>query len=193
MQLVEASIAQNANGSRADPVCIRDGDRGRIIPVMQRNDDNLPKGAVSADIISVLHGYAPAVPGLMALAEDQNRTVVDAAFAALLAIGRANGAPRIALELHRMAPDRRRARLGDLAARDAALADRLARLMTNEEIMGVEDADALTDEHPVVRANEDGFEWEALTGPPPPKPAAGAPDSGTRPPGRGEDGAGPGA
>lgn len=140
-------------------------------------------------------GFAPAVPGLMALAEDKNRTVVEAALEALLGIGRANGAPRIALELHRMAPERRRARLGELAARDAALADRISRLMTNEEIMGVEDADALTDDHPVVRANEDGFEWEALTGPAPPPPAPGvrAPESGTAPPERGEDGAGRGA
>ena len=60
--LVEAALATDATGKRADPVCIRDGDRGRIIPVMQRNDNSLPKGAVAADIISVLHGYAPAEP-----------------------------------------------------------------------------------------------------------------------------------
>ncbi len=147
-------------------------------------------------------GYAPAVPGLMALAEDRNRTVAEAAREALLAIGRASGAARIAHELHRMPPDRRRRRLDELAARDAGLAERVARLMTNEEIMGVEDADALTDDHPAVRASEDGFVWEVLTSPLPPKPedgadsaAEGAPASEdrTRSPGRGEDGTGPGA
>jgi HEAT repeat protein len=147
-------------------------------------------------------GYAPAVPGLMVLAEDKNRTVADAAREALLAVGRASGAARIALELHRMPPDRRQRRLGELAARDAGLAERIARLMTNEEIMGVVDADALTDDHPVVRASEDGFEWEVLTSPPPPKPGGGGPvapggapppESRTGPPGHGEDEAGPGA
>jgi HEAT repeat protein len=140
-------------------------------------------------------GYAPAVPGLMELADDQNRTVVDAARAALLAIGRASGAPRIALELHRLPPERRQRRLGEITAADAGLAERIARLMTNEEVMGVKDADALTDDHPVVRASEDGFVWEVLTSPLPPKPEDGAPppETRTRPPGRGEDERGPGA
>lgn len=139
-------------------------------------------------------GYAPAVPGLMELADDKNRTVADAARDALLAIGRASGAPRIAHELHRMSPERRQRRMSEISGRDPALAERIARLMTNEEVMGVEDADALTDEHPVVRASEDGFEWEVLTSPLPPKPEGSAPpETGTRPPGRGEDEGGPGA
>jgi len=142
-------------------------------------------------------GYAPAVPGLMTLADDKNRTVADAAREALLAVGRASGAARIAHELHRASPERRQRRMAELAARDAGLADRVARLMTNEDIMGVEDADALTDDHPVVRASEDGFEWEVLTSPLPPKPEDGAgpaaPERETRSPGRGKDGAGPGA
>jgi len=140
-------------------------------------------------------GYAPAVPGLMALAEDKNRTAADAAREALLAIGRANGAARIAHELHRMSPERRQRRLGELAARDAGLGERIQRLMANDEIMGVKDVDALTDDHPVVRASEDGFEWEVLTSPAPPRPDADASpsESRTEPPGRGEDEAGPGA
>jgi HEAT repeat protein len=150
----------------------------------------------SAALVLGQLGYAPAVPGLMALAEDKNRTVADAARDALLAVGRASGAPRIAHELHRMPPDRRQRRMGEITSRDPGLAERIARLMTNEEVMGVEDADALTDDHPVVRASEDGFEWEVLTSPPPPKPdgrTTSPPGTGTRAPGRGEDGAGPGA
>ena len=142
-------------------------------------------------------GYAPAVPCLMRLSEDGNRTVADAAREALVAIGRSSGAARIAHVLHRLPPERRQRRLGEIAARDAGLAERISRLMANEEVMGVEDADALTDDHPVVRASEDGFEWEVLTSPPPPKreggpetPPAGhaaPPAAGTGPPGRGED------
>ena len=141
-------------------------------------------------------GYAPAVPGLMRLAEDGNRTVAEAAREALLAIGRSSGAARIAHVLHRLPPERRQRRLGEIAARDAGLAERIARLMANDEVMGVEDADALTDEHPVVRASEDGFEWEVLTSPLPPRAEGGAvaaPPTRTGPPGRREDEGGPGA
>lgn len=170
------------------------GDEGAavLLPVLEQG---LWFTRSSAALVLGRIGYAPAVPGLMTLADDMNRTVADAARDALLAIGRASGAPRIAHELHRMAPERRQRRMSEISGRDPALAERLARLMTNEEVMGVEDADALTDEHPVVRASEDGFEWEVLTSPLPPKPEGGAaaPETGTRPPGRGEDEGGPGA
>ena len=143
-------------------------------------------------------GYAPAVPGLLRLTEDENRTVAEAASEALIAVGRSSGAVRIAHVLHRLPPDSRRRRLDDLAARDAELSERIGRLMTNDELMSVEDADLLTDDHPVVRASEDGFEWEVLTSPPVPKapveprPAPGlqgpsSPQSQAGPPGRRED------
>ena len=51
---VEVSFAQNAAGTRADPVIVRDGDRGRLIPVFQTNGGNEPKGAVAAEIICYL-------------------------------------------------------------------------------------------------------------------------------------------
>ena len=157
--------------------------------------------ASAAGVLGKL-GYPPAVPGLLRLSEDKNRSVAEAAREALLAVGRSSGAVRIAHVLHRMAPDVRRRRLDEIAARDAALAERIQRLMTNDELMEVEDADLLTDDHPVVRASEDGFEWEVLTSPSPPKePGEPRPPSGTggtsspqtqaEPPGRGEDEGGP--
>ncbi len=147
-------------------------------------------------------GYAPAVPGLLALADDKNRSVAEAAREAVLAIGRASGAARIAHELHHMPPERRQRWRGEIGARDAGLLERIERLMGNDEIMGVVDADALTDDHPVVRASEDGFEWEVLTRPVSPRPEDGgpspaggtpSPEKRNAPPGRGEDEAGPGA
>ena len=143
-------------------------------------------------------GYPPAVPGLLRLTEDKNRTVAEAARDALLAVGRSSGAVRIAHVLHRLPPDARGRHLDDLAARDADLAERIRRLMTNDELMAVEDGDLLTDDHPVVRASEDGFEWEVLTSPPAPKvpveprPPSGpqrasSPPSQAEPPGRRED------
>jgi hypothetical protein len=143
-------------------------------------------------------GYAPAVPGLLRLSEDENRTVAEAACEALLAVGRSSGAVRIAHVLHRLPPDARRRRLDDLVARDADLAGRIQRLMTNDELMAVENTDLLTDDHPVVRASEDGFEWEVLTSPPAPKvpvelrppsgpQGASPPQSQAEPPGRRED------
>ncbi len=51
---VEACLAESADGTRADPVIVRDGDRGRLIPVYQTNSQVDPKGAVAADIIAWL-------------------------------------------------------------------------------------------------------------------------------------------
>jgi HEAT repeat protein len=157
--------------------------------------------ASAAGILGKL-GYPPAVPGLLRLAEDKNRTVAEAAREALLDVGRSSGAVRIAHVLHRMPPDVRHRRLDEIAVRDATLAERIQRLMTNAEIMAVEDGDALTDDHPVVRASEDGFEWEVLTSPslprepgelPPPSGTGGAssPTLQAEPPRRGEDEGGP--
>ena len=48
---VEVSLAQNDDGTRADPIIVRDGDLGRLIPVIQTNGGDEPKGAVAAEII----------------------------------------------------------------------------------------------------------------------------------------------
>jgi HEAT repeat protein len=111
-------------------------------------------------------GHRPAVPGLPRLAEDANETVADAARDALVAIGRAGGAIRIALALHGLPPDLRHRRFDELAALDRHLGERVARMMRSDELMSTEGADALSDESDVVRASEEGLEWEVLTGPP---------------------------
>ena len=48
---IEVSLAQNEAGTRADPIIVRDGDLGRLIPVIQTNAGDEPKGAVAAQII----------------------------------------------------------------------------------------------------------------------------------------------
>ena len=65
---VEAALAQDAAGTLADPVVVRDGDRGRLIPCFQTNAQNDPKGAVAAEIIAWLFGieFEPAKLGLSA-------------------------------------------------------------------------------------------------------------------------------
>ena len=63
--------------------------------------------ASAAGVLGKL-GYPPAVPGLLRLSEDKNRSVAEAAREALLAVGRSSGAVRIAHVLHRTAPDVRR-------------------------------------------------------------------------------------
>jgi HEAT repeat protein len=115
-------------------------------------------------------GFRPAVPGLLRLAEDANETVATAARDALVAIGRAGGAIRLAQTLHGLPPDTRRRRFDEIAAEDRHLGERLARMMRNEDLMTAEGGDALSDESAVVRASEEGLEWEILTGPPAPGP-----------------------
>jgi hypothetical protein len=56
----EAILMQNAAGTRADPVIVRDGPRGRLIPIYQSADQNDPKGAVAAEVIFHLFGMTMA-------------------------------------------------------------------------------------------------------------------------------------
>jgi hypothetical protein len=51
---IEVSLAQNEAGTRADPAIVRDGNRGRLIPVIQTADGTEPKGAIAAEIITWL-------------------------------------------------------------------------------------------------------------------------------------------
>jgi hypothetical protein len=117
-------------------------------------------------------GHRPAVPGLLRLAEDANETVAAAARDAMVAIGRSGGAIRLAQALHGLPPDTRRRRFDEIAAADRHLGERLTRMMRNDELMAVEGGDALSDESPVVKASEEGLEWEVLTSPPAPTPEA---------------------
>ncbi|HAK97198.1 MAG TPA: hypothetical protein DCM87_19965, partial [Planctomycetes bacterium] len=52
--VVEASLAQSTDGAYADPIIVRDGSRGRLIPVFQAENQADPKGAVAAEIIAWL-------------------------------------------------------------------------------------------------------------------------------------------
>ena len=124
-------------------------------------------------------GYAPAVPLLLRLLEDSNATVAQAAAAALCELGRRGGCARIAWELHRVDPRLRHARLATISALDRPLHDRLERLLRNEDLMHHEDPGQLRDDGELVRASEEGVEWEVLTGPPaPPVPKPVTPVSG---------------
>jgi HEAT repeat protein len=118
-------------------------------------------------------GYRPAVVPLMRLADDGNATVAAAARDALVAIGHQRGAVAIAHALHRLPPDVRRRRLDELAERDRALLERIDRMMRSDELMA-HDGAALSDDHTLVKASEEGVEWELLTGPPPERPRPGA-------------------
>lgn len=111
-------------------------------------------------------GHRPAVPGLLRLADDANETVATAARDALIAIGRGGGSISIAQALHGLPPDLRRRRFEELAAGDRHLGERVQRMLLSDELMTAEGGEALSDDSPVVRASEEGLEWEVLIGPP---------------------------
>lgn len=119
-------------------------------------------------------GMREAVPGLLRLTEDANETVAGAARDALLAIGRSGGSMSLARALHRLPPDLKRQRFEELSTRDRLLGERIDRMLRNEELMSVEGGETLGDDSAVVRASEEGLEWEVLTGPAtnPPRPGA---------------------
>lgn len=54
----EAVLAENATGTRADPVIVRDGDRGRLIPCCQTPNLRNPAGDVAAEIVAWLMGIS---------------------------------------------------------------------------------------------------------------------------------------
>jgi len=51
---VEASLAENGDGTRADPIIVRDGDKGRVIPCVQINGPEEPLAEIGSEIISWL-------------------------------------------------------------------------------------------------------------------------------------------
>jgi HEAT repeat protein len=111
-----------------------------------------------------------AVPGLLRLAEDANETVADAAREALVAIGRSGGAIAVAHSLHALAPELRRRRFDEVAARDRAIAERIDHMLRNDELMSAAGSAVLDDDSTAVRESEAGLEWEVLTGPANPGP-----------------------
>ena len=101
--------------------------------------------------------YAPAAGELLGMCEDRVDYVAREAATALATIGRHGGGARIAWELHHVPAERRRTRLERLRARDAALADRVERLLRAERLMTHPDPDQLRDDAPLVRV------WEERT------------------------------
>jgi HEAT repeat protein len=110
-------------------------------------------------------GRREAIPGLLRLSDDVNDSVAEAAREALVRIGRHGGAASLARGMHELDPEPRRRRTDELLERDRPLAERLDHLMRNEELMRAADGASLADDHPLVRAAEQGLEWEVLTGP----------------------------
>ncbi len=110
--------------------------------------------------------HGPAVAGMLRLCADDNRTVAIAAHESLADLAHRGGSVRIAWELARQPAEVRRARITELTAIDRPLGERLERLSRNEELMQSETPERLQDDSPLVRASEEGVEWELLTGPP---------------------------
>jgi HEAT repeat protein len=124
-------------------------------------------------------GYGPAVPGLFRLCGDSNASVAQAARAALVDLGHRGGSVRIAWELYRMVPEARHDMLARLGTADRPLHERLERMLRNDEIMTRDDPAGLRDDSDVVRASEEGVEWEVLTGPPVDRKSSGITDAAT--------------
>ena len=59
---IEVSLAQNDDGTRADPIIVRDGNLGRLIPAIQTANGDEPKGAIAAEIITYLMSMTPVEP-----------------------------------------------------------------------------------------------------------------------------------
>lgn len=158
----------------AEHALLRLGDRAgeTLLPLLEQG---LWFSRVSSARVLGRLGYGPAAAGLLRLLEDSVSTVAQAAGSALCELAHRNGSARVAWELQRMAPERRHAALERIAALDRPLRERLERLLKNDDLMSREAPEDLRDDSDVVRASEEGVEWEVLTGPPPPpRPKAGA-------------------
>jgi HEAT repeat protein len=146
----------------AEEALLRLGERGApvLVPLL---DQGLWFTRASAARVLGRSAHRPAAGPLLRLTEDANALVVDAARDALIAVGRGGGAVSIARALHRLSPEVRRRRLRELATRDSDLGERIENLLRQDELMSVDD-EGLSDDSPMVRATEEGLEWEVLTG-----------------------------
>ena len=154
----------------AESALLRLGDRAgeTLLPLLEQG---LWFSRASAARVLGRLGYRPAAAGLLRLLEDSNETVVLAAEASLADLAHRGGSVRIAWELHRATPEDRPGTVARLAALDRPLGERLERMLRNDELMTNEDPDDLRDDSALVRANEEGVEWEILTGPPVARPS----------------------
>ena len=149
----------------AEHALLRLGDRGgeALLPILEQG---LWFSRSSAARVLGRLGYRPAAAGLLRLCADSNATVVQSARASLVDLSHRGGSVRIAWELHRGEPERRRELLQQMGQMDRPLLERLERMLRNEDLMIREDPDDLRDDSDIVRASEEGVEWEVLTGPP---------------------------
>ena len=99
-------------------------------------------------------GHRPAVPALLALCDDPNGTVAAAARDAVVAVARLRGSSRVAHALVRIAPEKKRQRLAEIAERDRALLKSLERLMTDADLMAADHPDALVDPDETARVEK---------------------------------------
>ncbi|HTO90908.1 MAG TPA: HEAT repeat domain-containing protein [Candidatus Sulfotelmatobacter sp.] len=149
----------------AEQAFLRLGDAGAAVLLPLLEDGLWYTRSSTARVLGRM-GHRAAVPGLVRLAEDANATVAQSAREALIAIAGRGGASRIAHAIHRLPAEVQRQRIEELQRLDHAAGERIQRLLRREEIMSIEEADTLHDESAVVRASEEGLEWEVLTGPP---------------------------
>lgn len=155
----------------AEHALLRLGDRAgeTLLPLLEQG---LWYSRASAARVLGRLGYRPAAAGLLRLLEDTVVTVAKAAEASLADLAHRGGSVRIAWELHRREPEVRPVLVARLSALDRPLGERLERMLRNDELMTTEDPDDLRDDSDLVRASEEGVEWEILTGPPVPRATA---------------------
>lgn len=157
----------------AENALLRLGDRAgeTLLPLLEQG---LWFSRSSAARVLGRLGHRPAAAGLLRLCEDSNATVVQAAYAGLQELAHRGGSVRIGWELHRLTAETRKARMDQIGAIDRPLFERLERMLRNDELMTNEDPDDLRDDSDLVRASEEGVEWEVLTGPPSARGSSGA-------------------
>lgn len=125
-------------------------------------------------------GSRRSIPQLLAMMDDANATVVDAAALALADVARRGGAAALARALYRLPAEAKQRDLAHMSGKDRSLGDRLAKLLANAELMQLDIDEPPADDSPIVRQSEEGVEWEVLTGPPPvPAPKRDGGDGGT--------------
>ena len=154
----------------AEHALLRLGDRAAeaLVPLLEQG---LWFSRASAARVLGRLGHAPAVPAMLQLCRESNANVAQSARAALVELAHRGGSVRIAWELHRAPGESQRMLLEMLGSLDKPLLERLERMMRNDELMTCPDPDELYDNSALVRASEEGVEWEILTGPP--RPSAG--------------------
>ena len=145
----------------AERALVRVGDKGADVLLPHLTQGLWFTRVSVAKVLGEL-GYRDALPGLVEMAGDANRAVVEAALASAARIVAAGHVVSMARALYRAPAERTAEFLRVAEARTSCMAQQIQRALADRELMTAEDHEVLHEDAGL--SSTEGVEWEVLTG-----------------------------